>query len=72
MKKVLRLDAHDVTTLSEHEQILVEKGRLWVTYEGDPKDYLVETGERLQPLGRNILVEALESTELAFEFTEAG
>lgn len=71
MKKLLRLDPHDLTTLPEDEKITLEKGRLWVTFEGDPNDYFVEAGEKLQPSGRNVLIEALEQSELIVELCKA-
>ncbi len=43
----------------------LRKGRVWLTAEGDPGDYLLEAGECYRGKGRaRVLVEALEDSEL--------
>ncbi|HEX5034839.1 MAG TPA: EamA family transporter, partial [bacterium] len=43
----------------------LHKGRIWLTAEGDPGDYLLATGEWYRGKGRaRLLVEALEDSEL--------
>jgi drug/metabolite transporter (DMT)-like permease len=46
-------------------KIQLRKGRIWLTAEGDPGDYLLEAGECYQGRGRaKVVVEALEDSEL--------
>ncbi|HKX12128.1 MAG TPA: EamA family transporter [bacterium] len=45
--------------------IQLHKGRVWLTAEGDPGDYLLEAGECYRGKGRSrVLVQALEDSEL--------
>jgi hypothetical protein len=44
------LDNREAVSLpkrSRHERIVCTEGVIWVTFPGDPKDYLLKTGERL-------------------------
>jgi hypothetical protein len=44
------LDNREAVSLpkrTQHERIECTEGVIWVTFPGDPKDYLLKTGERL-------------------------
>lgn len=65
MKKILLLETYDLISLPRDEQFTLEKGSLWVTYEGDATDYVLKPGESLRTTGRKVILEALEKSEIS-------
>ncbi len=52
------LDNHRTLHLNHRREVEVEviEGAAYVTQEGDPKDYIVKSGESLQMGGRGLIV----------------
>lgn len=52
------LDNHSTLPLNHRREVEVEviEGAAYVTQEGDPKDYIVKSGESLRIAGRGLVV----------------
>lgn len=65
----------DTARIGEHpdERLLVVRGRLWLTREADPKDYVLGSGESFSPgLSKGVVITALEDSAFAVLRTAEG
>lgn len=61
----LTLQAHSIVTLSGDAVLDVECGAVWVTAEGDGRDYVLTKGAHKAFKGRNLILEALRPTKVS-------
>jgi hypothetical protein len=69
-----QLEKGEVLTLLDCEAVqavLVQEGRIWLTRQGDTRDYCLERGSRLVcQAHRMLVIEALESVSLAIVLSD--
>jgi hypothetical protein len=52
--------------------IQVLRGRLWVTLQGDYRDYVLDAGDLETVMGRGAILQALGDEECEYEISESG
>lgn len=62
--KTIVLNKGETLKLTEECWVSIKDGSLWLTYEDDLKDYVLEEGQRFHVLGRSPIVQALSETSI--------